>query len=94
VAILNEVAEVFASIGEKSSMRRFFDEIFTPNERADIALRWQILRLLHEKKTQREVAAKLGVSLCKVTRGAKVLKRPDTVSKRILCSFDKTRSRT
>jgi TrpR family trp operon transcriptional repressor len=33
---------------------------------------------LHDGKTQREIANDLGISLCKITRGSKILKDPES----------------
>ena len=48
--------------------------LLTPRERQKIALRWQLVRLLEKGMTQRAIAAELGVSLCKITRGSRELK--------------------
>jgi TrpR family trp operon transcriptional repressor len=39
---------------------------------------------LHEGKTQREIANDLGISLCKITRGSKILKAPGSLMTQIL----------
>jgi len=81
---LNDIIEVFAGIRDQDAMRMFFNEIFTPAERMKIALRWQLLKLLHKRLPQQTVGARLGVSLCKITRGSRVLKNSRSVSRRIL----------
>ena len=48
--------------------------LLTPREREEIALRWQLVQLLAEGIPQRTISAQLGVSLCKITRGARELK--------------------
>jgi TrpR family trp operon transcriptional repressor len=67
-------------------MQRFFEEILTPAEREDLALRWRLMKMLHNGIAQREIASTLGVSLCKITRGAKVLKLKKSISRSILNS--------
>jgi TrpR family trp operon transcriptional repressor len=42
--------------------------------------------MLMEGVPQRQIADELGVSLCKITRGAKILKQIDSVSKQHLMS--------
>ena len=37
------------------------------------------MRMLVEGSTQREIANELGVSLCKVTRGSKILKNKESI---------------
>ena len=80
----NEVIKIFSDIADARTMRRFFNEMFTPAEIQDVALRWRLMKLLHEGNTQRDIARRLGISLCKITRGSKVLKARNSVSKRIL----------
>mgnify|MGYP001603770556 CR=1 FL=1 len=48
--------------------------ILTPRERKAIALRWRLVKLLALGMTQRAISRKLGISLCKITRGARELK--------------------
>ena len=67
-------------------MRRFLEEILTPAERKDLALRWELMRMLMDGISQRQIAEELGVSLCKITRGAKILKQNDSISKQHLMS--------
>ena len=43
-----------------------------------------ILRLVVISAPAAQVAAALGISLCKITRGAKILKRAGSVSARVL----------
>jgi Trp operon repressor len=80
----DELIKVFAEMTDFLEMEVFLREIFTPKEMADLYLRWQLLKELHEGKTQRSIAARHRMSLCKITRGSKVLKAPDSVVKKIL----------
>lgn len=73
-AALRAMERVFVSITDPGAMSRFFDEVFTPAERRDLALRWELMRRLHRGDPQRKIAAELGISLCKITRGSRVLK--------------------
>ena len=81
---LNELARVFAGISNTKTMRKFFSEIFTEAERKDFVLRWHLMELLNKKVPQREIASRLKISLCKITRGAKILKDSKSVSYKIL----------
>lgn len=83
----HELERVFASITGINEMVSFFDEIFTPKEIQDFRLRWQLLKELHEGQTQRSIAAKYKISLCKITRGSKILKKKNSTTKKILDSF-------
>ena len=59
---------------DKTECLKIFSEIFTEPELETLSKRFRILKMLSEGKTQRDIAKILQVSLCKVTRGAKILK--------------------
>ena len=81
---INELARVFSGIDNSRTMKKFFNEIFTEAERKDFSLRWQLMKLLNKNIPQREIASGLKISLCKITRGAKILKDSKSVSYKIL----------
>jgi TrpR family trp operon transcriptional repressor len=81
---VNSIVEIFTEITDKKTMTRLFGEIFTPAEVQDVALRWRLMKMLHEGIPQREIARRLGISLCKITRGSRILKSQKSVSKKIL----------
>ena len=83
---VQDLAKVFARIDTVRTMKKFFDEIFTEAERKDFALRWQLMKMLKMGVSQREIASRLGISLCKITRGAKILRDKNSVTNKI---FDK-----
>ena len=72
--IIKELAGVLARMGDPAEIYDVLYALLTPPERHKIALRWELVRLLEEGMSQRGVAAKLGVSLCKITRGSRELK--------------------
>ncbi len=79
--IENDITE-FTSIlkdSDNSEGLKIFSEIFTEPELETLSKRLRILKMLSEGKTQREVARILQVSLCKVTRGAKILKNSKSI---------------
>ncbi len=83
---MDEISGVLAGIDDPDQMRRFLEEILTPAERKDLALRWELMRRLTDGIPQRQIAEQLGVSLCKITRGAKILKKEDSISRQQLIS--------
>ena len=85
-AAVRTVAEVLASVREPRTMARLLEELLTPAERHDLALRWRLLGCLRRGDTQRRIATDLGISLCKITRGSRILKQPGSVSARLLAS--------
>jgi len=48
-------------------------DILTPQELDSIAERWELIQMLAEGVSQREVADKLGISISKITRGSRML---------------------
>lgn len=77
---LDELIRIFAEIDDPGTMAAFFEEIFTEKERHAFALRWQLLKELYQGETQRKIAARHKISLCKITRGSKILKNRKSVT--------------
>ncbi|MGD9201697.1 MAG: Trp family transcriptional regulator [Chitinispirillia bacterium] len=81
---IQELAEVFSEITDINKMIKFFDEIFTESERKTLILRWKLMKMLNNKVPQRSIASKLGISLCKITRGAKIVKDQNSICRALL----------
>lgn len=81
---LARFAAAVACVAESGETETFLGELLTPAELHDLVLRWELMELLEQGVSQRQIAARLGVSLCKITRGAKILKRPGSVAARLL----------
>lgn len=81
----NELIELFKKVDDHETMTRLFREIFTEKEISDIVLRWELMKGLYRGETQRSIAARHGISLCKITRGSRLLKDPNSVINRLLC---------
>jgi TrpR family trp operon transcriptional repressor len=82
--VFERVAAVLASIGSAEEMSGFLKELLTPGEVRDITLRWRLLERLAEGATQRRIAEELKISLCKITRGSRILKQKGAVTARML----------
>jgi TrpR family trp operon transcriptional repressor len=80
----DRLVRIFCSIDDPRTMKRFMKEILTPSEIEDISKRWKVMEMLGRGRSQRDIASELGVSLCKITRGSKVLKTSGAVSKKLL----------
>ena len=76
---LSEFVDLLKKIESSDDLMSLFSEILTKTEIDALSKRWSILRMLKDGVTQREISSKLNVSLCKVTRGAKILKDKNTV---------------
>jgi TrpR family transcriptional regulator, trp operon repressor len=86
MSINQELLKVIHSIEDFNDLSMFFEDIFTPAELEDISLRWKLLKDLHDGMTQRKIAEKYSISLCKITRGSKILKNKDSGVLKILKS--------
>ena len=81
---LKNISKIVKDINSEVEMINFFKELLTKSEIETLSKRWRILDLLAKGKTQREIAKELQVSLCKVTRGAKILKDKNSVLRKYL----------
>ena len=81
---LDELFRILAAIREPEFIEDFFRCLLTPAETADIAARWALVKALEEGHPQREIAKGLGISLCKITRGSRELKKPNSAFRRAL----------
>ncbi len=84
MSAFDRLVEVFVSIKSQDSMCKFLKELLTPGEMRDITLRWMLLERLVDGVTQRKIAKDLKISLCKITRGSKILKQDGSVTARVL----------
>ncbi len=72
---LHALARALAAARGPADRRALLAALLTPAERARLALRWDLVRRLAAGEHQRRVARALGISLCKITRGSRELKR-------------------
>ena len=71
---VRDIATVLADLNRKKDIRIFLQALLTPPERARIGLRWRLVCMLAAGIPQRVIAKRLGISLCKITRGSRELK--------------------
>jgi TrpR family trp operon transcriptional repressor len=79
-----ELTAVLSASTDRQLVSAFLTSLLTPSERLDIAARWELVNRINLGETQRRVAQELGVSLCKITRGSRELKKPDSAFKAML----------
>ncbi len=84
MSAFKEITEIIAGINNPEDIEKFLNEILTENERKDLSLRWDLMRKLHDGIPQRAISSELGISLCKITRGSKILKSGDSIINKIL----------
>ena len=81
---LKEMAGALSKIKDRALIEDFLRCLLTQAEIADVAGRWALVKALQLNKSQREIAKELGVSLCKITRGSRELKKPNSAFRRIM----------
>lgn len=90
---LKEIAEILAGVNQVQLIENLLAEMLTPSERETLALRWELLKMLHDGIPQREISKALGISLCKITRGSRELKKEDSTVKEVLKRLDEKKSK-
>jgi len=81
---LDEMCNLIAKNNDPKVINDFFECLFTPAELVDFATRWLLVKEIDKGTTQREIAKRFGMSLCKITRGSRELKKPDSAFRRFL----------
>ena len=84
MSVDKELLSAILSIHHLDDLDSLFQDLFTPGELADLSLRWKLLKDLNHGVTQRKIAEKYGISLCKITRGSKILKNKKSMVLRLL----------
>jgi TrpR family trp operon transcriptional repressor len=80
----HDLSLVLAACSDPQLVQSFLASLFTSREVRDIAARWELVHRLAQGETQRQVAQELGMSLCKITRGSKELKKADSPFRKML----------
>ncbi len=75
-----ELIQIIAGISDENEMEGLFSELLTTQELKNLAMRWQILKELYLGESQRAIAARHRISLCKITRGSKILKKKNSIT--------------
>jgi TrpR family trp operon transcriptional repressor len=84
---LDQIAGILAKIQDRKLIREFLICILTKYEIKEIAGRWELVKLLYSGMSQRRIAEQLGMSLCKITRGSKELKKRGSAFKTVLDDY-------
>jgi TrpR family transcriptional regulator, trp operon repressor len=72
---LKEISRVLAATDDEVLIESFLQSILTRYEIDEISSRWELVKLLNSGMSQRKIADRLGLSLCKITRGSRELKK-------------------
>ena len=81
---MDELAETLASVNDSALLKDFLRAILTPQEYSAVASRWALARLLDSGMTQRKISETLGLSLCKITRGSKEMKKEQSSFRKMI----------
>ena len=84
---LEELSRALANTNDPRLIHDFLGCLLTQNELAEISTRWALVRLIDEGMSQRKISEKLGLSLCKITRGSKELKKQNSAFQRLINIF-------
>ena len=76
---IDEIAKFIKEQNSKEEVESLLKELLSDSEIQTLSKRWRILSMLSEGRTQRDIVKELNVSLCKVTRGSKILKGENSV---------------
>lgn len=80
----DEICSILAACENKNSVRDFLECLCTSPERLDFSKRWLSVKELYSGTSQRKIAEKFNMSLCKITRGSKELNKEGSAFKKIL----------
>ena len=81
---IKNIAQVLSKINDQKLIEEFLSSILTKKELEDLSSRWELVKLLDKGISQRKIAKDLHLSLCKITRGSKELKKENSALKRII----------
>ena len=81
---IKEISLVLSEIKDQLLIEDILVSILTKGELKSISSRWELVKLLDKGLSQRKIAKDLHLSLCKITRGSKELKKKDSALKKAI----------
>ncbi len=79
-----ELCTALSRSRDPALISEFLECLLTPTELREVSTRWALVREIEEGTTQREIARKMGLSLCKITRGSRELKKENSPFRRMI----------
>ena len=84
---IREIAELLARVEDPELIAAFLRSILTKRELQEVDGRWELVKRLARGESQRAIARRLGMSLCKITRGSRELKKKNSAFRRVLGEY-------
>lgn len=81
---IDELCSLLAKTTDVAFIKDFLVCLCTSAEIKDFANRWLLVKEIDRGATQREIAKEFGMSLCKITRGSRELRKPDSAFRKML----------
>ena len=79
-----ELVLALSRTDDSELIEEFLRSLLTDNEVYEVSSRWALVKLIDSGVTQRQISRDLGLSLCKITRGSKELKKEDSSFRKML----------
>jgi TrpR family trp operon transcriptional repressor len=82
----HNIAEMARALegADAALIESFLYSLLTPSEADEMAKRWALVKELADGAPQRRIAEDLGLSLCKITRGSRELKKEGSAFRTLL----------
>lgn len=82
----HNIAEMASALegADAALIEEFLYSLLTPAEADEMAKRWALVKELSKGMAQRKIAEELGLSLCKITRGSRELKKQGSAFRMLL----------
>jgi len=81
---MNKIIDILNKLNTKNEIHLFLNELLTQKEINTLSKRWRIMEMLSQGIPQREISQNLNVSLCKITRGSKIIKNNNAITTKYL----------
>ncbi len=81
---IKEIARTLSITEDERLIEKFLKSLLTEKELNEISSRWELVKHLDKGMSQRKISEKLGISLCKITRGSKELKKKHSAFKHMI----------
>lgn len=85
---IKEISKALAATNDEKIIEKFLKSILTEKELDELSSRWELVKLLNSGMSQRKISEKLGLSLCKITRGSRELKKKPSAFKHMIDAYN------